>query len=435
MGFAIVMIVLLVAFIIFAIVAVSKGVAKQRREEEERAIAQRKRDIEVMDRRTKDLVDLAALANVDSRNRNIDDLARELCRKAKSVYESKLGAFCITNSIIGGIVDTHSVLSNCMVSPTTFYYGVTTDLGLTNKCTTSDLNTLRKIFSNNINIGEKYLPLDDILMFKLEGDKQFATETSGGGANLQGAVLGGLLFGGAAAIVGSQIGTEIKTTTKEIDSRLITLYYNYNGKLRAERITSIDYDKTVSALRQLIPQKEESVVQLASTKQKTTSAPEQTSASSVEKIKKFKELLDMGAITEEEYNAKKAQLLAETEVAPSTEQPKLQSNLCPNNSNTFTPTVNTVATDNIYNSVFNIDEVFEVAGLIVAFGKVMKGCICKSDNVTIRRQNGIILDANVMGIEKFREKLDKTYQGDEVGLVLRGISNKSDIQKGDIITK
>lgn len=177
--------------------------------------------------------------------------------------------------------------------------------------TTNKFKSTRKLCNRIIRFDRHTLPISDIVMFKIEGNRQFVTETSGGGANIAGAAIGGLLFGGAAAVVGSQVGTEIKATTKEMDNRVVSLYYYLDKRLMVENIRSTNLDATISALRQLIPQKEELIVQLEANKEKqaATTKSINTNISAADELIKFKELLDSGIITQEEFDTKKAQLL------------------------------------------------------------------------------------------------------------------------------
>ena len=149
------------------------------------------------------------------------------------------------------------------------------------------------------------IPIDSIRYYGCSGDVQYTSEVSGGGANLAGAAVGGLLAGSAAAIVGSKIGTEVQTKTVKHDSRNLTIFYEKEGKIEALEITT-NAGEALSALRKLIPQKEESVVQIES-QQKGRHMVAATS--SADEIKQFKELLDSGIISQEEFDAKKKQLL------------------------------------------------------------------------------------------------------------------------------
>ncbi|MBR3928641.1 MAG: hypothetical protein IKJ65_06540 [Clostridia bacterium] len=107
---------------------------------------------------------------------------------------------------------------------------------------------------------------DDILYYKIEGSVQYLSNVSGGGVNMQGAVAGAIIGGGAAAIIGSQVGTQTTTEVITKDDRKITLYITENNTMETLTISSKNIDKTINALRELIPSKEESVVQIELTK-------------------------------------------------------------------------------------------------------------------------------------------------------------------------
>lgn len=145
---------------------------------------------------------------------------------------------------------------------------------------------------------------DDILCYKIEGSVQHLSNVTGGGVNMQGAVAGAIIAGDAGAIIGSQIGTQTTTEVITKDDRRITLYINENNKMETLTINSKNIDKTINAFRELIPNKEESVVQIESSKNTRTAA-----ISSADELKKYKELLDSGVISQEEFDAKKKQLL------------------------------------------------------------------------------------------------------------------------------
>ena len=92
---------------------------------------------------------------------------------------------------------------------------------------------------------------------------------------------------------------------KKHDDRTITIFYEKEGRMVTLKVITKSFDSTVSALRTLIPQKEESVVMIeAQNKPQVTAA-----VSSADELKKFKELLDGGVISQEEFDAKKKQLL------------------------------------------------------------------------------------------------------------------------------
>lgn len=158
-----------------------------------------------------------------------------------------------------------------------------------------------------VGLTAKKIQLENIDYFKEEGTVQYVSDVSGGGVNIKGAVAGAVLAGDAAAIIGSRVGTETKTTINTIDKRHIILVYRENNSVKSMDIKSSDPEKTMNALRALIPQKEYTVVSL--NKQESAEKAMPAQLSSADELKKFKGLLDEGIITQEEFDAKKKQLL------------------------------------------------------------------------------------------------------------------------------
>lgn len=162
------------------------------------------------------------------------------------------------------------------------------------------------------------IPLDNIIYFSKEGTLEHVSVVSGGGAsgggaNLGGAIAGGILFGGVGAIIGSRMHTEIKidpikTEIIKKDSRkAYLLYKDENGDLVQQ---SFDYEYYNFFMKHF-PHKEFSKVQDhvdASTPSVEEKKANPTS-SNIEEIKKYKELLDMGIITQAEFDVKKKELL------------------------------------------------------------------------------------------------------------------------------
>lgn len=149
--------------------------------------------------------------------------------------------------------------------------------------------------------------LEDIQYFKIEGNVQYISDVSGGGVNMQGAVAGAIIAGDTGAVIGSRVGTNTKTNIIEKDHRHIVLVYKEKGILKSMDIKSFQPDKTIDVLRNLIPQKEDTVVAL--NKQESTGNITSAQLSSADELRKYKELLDDGIITQEEFDAKKKQLL------------------------------------------------------------------------------------------------------------------------------
>lgn len=147
-----------------------------------------------------------------------------------------------------------------------------------------------------------------ILYYKIDGNAQYVSDVKGGGANLAGAVYGGIIAGGAGAVVGSQLGTDIKTDIVKKDARRLFFYYTNDGVLKNEEIITDDIDYVLSLLREWMPDKEYSYV-LANS---NTPIKETQSASvkrSYAELKELKELLDLGIITQVEFDQKKREIL------------------------------------------------------------------------------------------------------------------------------
>lgn len=56
------------------------------------------------------------------------------------------------------------------------------------------------------------------------------------------------------------------------------------------------------------------------------------------------------------------------------------------------------------------------------------------DAVTLRRRDGSSREVVVTGLEMFRKMLDTAKQGDNVGLLLRGIV-RNEVGRGDVLEK
>lgn len=82
-----------------------------------------------------------------------------------------------------------------------------------------------------------------------------------------------------------------------------------------------------------------------------------------------------------------------------------------------------------------VQDVFTITGRgTVVTGKVDSGSISVNDIVTLRRQDGSAREVAVAGIEMFRKLLDTAQQGDNVGLLLRGLA-RSEVGRGDLLEK
>ncbi|MBQ3240984.1 MAG: SHOCT domain-containing protein [Akkermansia sp.] len=128
------------------------------------------------------------------------------------------------------------------------------------------------------------------------------------------AAVGGVLFGGVGAVVGAVTGS--KTSKKVITSLEVAIVLNtpYRKKIS---ISCMGVDSKVKsgsmAYNQHMKEAHDLMMFLHGIKARA-SAPTNTNAASspssaADELLKFKNLLDMGAITKDEYQAKKKQLL------------------------------------------------------------------------------------------------------------------------------
>lgn len=254
-----------------------------------------------------------------SRGKKLEKM-REALVKLRNKAEKKY----ITSHAISKTLYTSSNLSLCGVSKTHFYtnlsvwpdpiyVGIEQQYEKLVSCAEklnynqikNAVDILKKVKMGGARVNAHEIALDDILYFKIEGSVSHLSNVQGGGVNLQGAVAGAIIGGGAAAIIGSQVGTETKTEIVTKDDRKVVLYIKDHGNIKPKNIKSDNIDNTIAALRELIPSKEESVVQIEG--QNNTKAT--VAQSSADEIKKFKDLLDEGVISQEEFDAKKKQLL------------------------------------------------------------------------------------------------------------------------------
>lgn len=153
---------------------------------------------------------------------------------------------------------------------------------------------------------------DEIIDYELSENGN--TVTKGG---IGSAMVGGALFGGVGAIVGGVYGKKSQTEIKSINLH-ISLCNPYIQSLDIEFITPGMIVKSGDALHKSYQKTANNVIAILDgmcrevelEQQKSAPTTVQTSSpSAADEIMKFKQLLDCGAITQEEFDAKKKQLL------------------------------------------------------------------------------------------------------------------------------
>ena len=149
----------------------------------------------------------------------------------------------------------------------------------------------------------QFILYEDIEFFALKGSLRQEMTLRGGGVNLEGALVGGLLFGGVGAVIGSQIGTDITSETETVDDRFIFIR---SEKLPKDVILAIgeDVDDLLIDLRKAIPEKEYTSEGGFSHQENNTSKKTYS-----QELRELKDLFDDGIISQEEFDAKKKQLL------------------------------------------------------------------------------------------------------------------------------
>lgn len=143
------------------------------------------------------------------------------------------------------------------------------------------------------------IPFHEIIGCEIFSDQEVA-----GGVGR--ALVGGILAGSTGAIVGAQ------TAKKHVNSYVVVIYRDNISTPQNEIVlinqkiltSDTNYSKAVSFAQDV----NATVKAILSQNQKVTDIKTENS-NSTQKIKEYKELLDLGAITEEEFNSKKKELL------------------------------------------------------------------------------------------------------------------------------
>lgn len=154
--------------------------------------------------------------------------------------------------------------------------------------------------------GNLYFTFDDIINYECQKNGIGVLSVGVGSA-----LVGGLLFGGVGAILGGLSGSKKK---EEINEFRIVIKVNNNsypqlsinllptGKVKSDSILFKSYcekaEKIMLGLSEM------------GGAEKSVEFDSNTGTSSADEILKYKNLLDVGAITQEEYDAKKQQLLS-----------------------------------------------------------------------------------------------------------------------------
>lgn len=82
-----------------------------------------------------------------------------------------------------------------------------------------------------------------------------------------------------------------------------------------------------------------------------------------------------------------------------------------------------------------VEDVFSITGRgTVVTGRIKRGTVSLDDNVQIVGLDNKVVDSVVTGIEAFRKQLDTASEGENVGLLLRGVL-RDQVERGQVISK
>ena len=81
-----------------------------------------------------------------------------------------------------------------------------------------------------------------------------------------------------------------------------------------------------------------------------------------------------------------------------------------------------------------IEDIFSIRGRGTVVTGSVKGLLRVGDEVMIERQGDIELSSAILQIEAFRKSLDEAHDGDNVGLLLRGVAREQ-VKRGDVVRR
>lgn len=175
---------------------------------------------------------------------------------------------------------------------------------------TNDLDSLQNFNVNEYDFKISVIPIENIKYFAKDGDISYETQITGGGgggSSVKGAVIGGVIAGGAGSVIGSRQKTnEIKSETLTHDTRKTILKYYENNALQSVEYLIEFFD----IFEELIPDKEYNIV-VAKESLKSNSINNDFSNNVKDKLRQLNDFKLEGLITEEEYITKKQELLTQ----------------------------------------------------------------------------------------------------------------------------
>ncbi len=159
----------------------------------------------------------------------------------------------------------------------------------------------------------KIFSLKDLIDYEIRVDNEVVvTSKTSTKKGIGKAVAGGLLFGEAGAVAGAVAGDSKSTTTQtQTEIHHYSLVLKVNDLAKPSFIVNIDSvqiaEDVVTSLDILVRNTNKNVEENSSSE--LTTVPSTDIVDKFEEIKKYKELLDLGIITQDEFDAKKKDLL------------------------------------------------------------------------------------------------------------------------------
>ena len=159
-----------------------------------------------------------------------------------------------------------------------------------------------------LHISHGAIPVSQVQYFSKEGDIQYTANVSGGGgggSSIKGAVIGGVIAGGAGAIIGSRQKVEaIKTDTEAHDTRKTVIRFYAKNTIRS---ISFDGFEVYDYLLQFIPDKDLLTMQL--NQGQGRNAIPAGNGDTKSRLQSLKELYDSGLLDAAEYQEKRREIL------------------------------------------------------------------------------------------------------------------------------
>lgn len=155
------------------------------------------------------------------------------------------------------------------------------------------------------------ISIDSIVGYTyVEDDKKY-----GVGHTIGVAAVGGVLFGGVGAVIGSVIGSNPKRKVTHIgveityeENNICNLFYAHIYKGKPIKASGSEYNNYLETAKLLMGQLD-LMIKKPSEEMESQKEIDVHTISNADEIRKYKELLDEGIITQEEFMSKKEQLL------------------------------------------------------------------------------------------------------------------------------